>query len=69
MTKEEATQYRQRWEIVKRARIEEVRGMSAADKINDLEILFEFGEALGWPTPTDDAAWEHWRKLKELSNV
>ena len=68
MTKEEAAQYKHRWEIVNRARIEEVRRMTAADKIHDLEILFEFGEELGWALPTNEG-WEDWRKLKELSNV
>jgi hypothetical protein len=70
MTKEEATQFRDRWTLVNQARFEEVRRMSAFKKLQDLEMLFEFGETLGWPaTPTGGEGWEFWRRLKELSNV
>jgi hypothetical protein len=69
MTKEEAVQYRERWDFKNRARSQEVRQMSFAQKIQDLELLFEFGERLGWPPPADGESWEYWRKLKELSNV
>lgn len=43
--------------------------MSAVKKLQDLEMLFEFGETLGWALPTGGEGWEHWRRLKELSNV
>ncbi|MGH9870881.1 MAG: hypothetical protein ACRD9S_00170 [Pyrinomonadaceae bacterium] len=69
MTKEEAAQYRNKWQLVKEARVEEVRRMSAVEKIKDLEILFEFGQKLGWPDSTDDPGWEYWSRLKELSNA
>ena len=69
MTKEEAVQYRSRWDFKNQSRIQEVRRMSSAQKIHDLELLFEFGEKLGWPIPTDKDSWEYWRRLKELSNV
>ena len=69
MTKEEAVQYRNRWDFKNQSRIREVGGMSSAQKIHDLELLFEFGEKLGWPIPTDQPSWEYWRRLKELSNV
>ncbi len=69
MTKEEALRYRQRWDFKNQARVEEVRRMSSAQKIQELELLFEFGEKLGWPTQGDGESWEYWRRLKELSNV
>lgn len=69
MTKEEAAQFKNQWNLVNQARIEEVRWMSPVAKINDLEMLFEFGEKLGWPVPPDGEGWEYWRRLKELSNV
>lgn len=69
MTKEEAVQYQRRWELVKQARLQEVRRMSTAEKIKDLEVLFEFGEKLGWSVRPTSEGWEYWRRLKELSNV
>jgi hypothetical protein len=69
MTKEEAVQYKRRWELVKQARLQEVRQMSTAEKIKDLEILFEFGEKLGWSVRPGEEGWEYWSRLKELSNV
>lgn len=69
MTKEEAVQYKRRWELVKQARLQEVRRMSTAEKIKDLEVLFEFGEKLGWSVRSTSEGWEDWRRLKELSNV
>ncbi|MEK6280613.1 MAG: hypothetical protein AABN95_09705 [Acidobacteriota bacterium] len=69
MTKEEARQFRDRWELANQARFEEVRQMSALKKLKDLEMLFEFGETLGWAIPTGGEGWEYWRRLKELSNV
>lgn len=69
MTKEEATLFRERWHLANQARIEEVRQMSAIRKFQDLEMLFEFGETLGWAIPTGGEGWEYWRRLKELPNV
>jgi hypothetical protein len=69
MTKEEVAKFKNQWNLVNQARIEEVRAMSPAKKIKDLAMLFEFGETLGWPAPTGGEAWEYWRRLKELSNV
>jgi hypothetical protein len=69
MTKEEARQFRDRWNLVKQARFEEVRQMSPERKLRDVEMLFEFGETLGWGNPAGADGWEYWRKLKELSHV
>jgi hypothetical protein len=69
MTKEEVRQFKDRWDLVNQARLEEVRQMSADRKLQHLEMLFEFGEKLGWAVPADGEGWEYWRKLKELSNV
>lgn len=66
MTKEEAVQFKTQWELVNQARIGEVRRMSTVEKIKDLEVLFEFGEKLGWSVPTGGEGWEYWRRLKEL---
>lgn len=69
MTKEEVRQFKERWDLVNQARLEEVRQMSAERKLKDLETLFELGERLGWAVPKDGEGWEYWRRLKELSNV
>jgi hypothetical protein len=69
MTKEEATLFTERWNLVNQARFEEVRQMSPAQKLKELETLFEFGETLGWSVPGGVEGWEYWRRLKELANV
>jgi hypothetical protein len=69
MNKEEAVQFKVRWELVNQARIQEVRRMSPVEKIKDLEMLYEFGEKLGWSSQSRGEAWEYWKRLKELSNV
>jgi len=69
MTKEEVARFKNQWDVVNQARIEEVRRMSMMEKINDLEILFEFGEKLGWSVSTGEKGWEYWRRLKDLADV
>jgi hypothetical protein len=69
MTKREAALYKKRWELVNSARIQEVRRMSNVEKLRDLEMLYKFGERLGWSVPTGGEGWEYWRRLKEVSNV
>lgn len=69
MTKEEAVQYRNQWNLVKQARILEVRGMSSMKKLQDLEMLFEFAEKLRRSDRTSAEGWEYWRRLKEASHV
>lgn len=69
MTKEEAVEYKNRWDLIKQARIQEVRRMSLVQKIHDLELLFEFGETRGWSRPEGGESWDYWRRLKELSHV
>ena len=69
MTKQEAAQYRERWRLVKLARVQELQRKPIAEKVQDLEMLFEFGEALGWPSSVDDNQWDDWRRLKESFDV
>jgi len=60
MTKQEAIQYRERWRLAKLARIQELQRKTVAEKLRDIELLFEFGEALGWPQEADNSQWEDW---------
>jgi len=69
MTKAEAEQFRDRWKLVEQARVAEVRQMSAVKKLQDMELLFEFGKTVGWPNAPGEEGWEYWRKLKVLSHV
>lgn len=43
--------------------------MSLVKKLQDIEMLYEFGETLGWAIPTGGEGWDYWRRLKELPNV
>ncbi|HEV7395223.1 MAG TPA: hypothetical protein VGN86_01830 [Pyrinomonadaceae bacterium] len=69
MTKEEAVRYKEQWDLVNQARIQEVQGMTSEKKLRDLEMLFEFVEKLGRPARTSAEGWEYWRRLKEVSDV
>ena len=69
MTKEEAVEFKQRWDLVNAARIEEVRRMSMTEKLDDLEVLYEFGEELGWSVSTGEKGWEYWSRLRDLANA
>lgn len=69
MTRDEVRQFKKRWDLVNQARFAEIRQMSAGKKLQDLELLFELGETLGWAVPTGGEGWEYWRRLKELTNV
>jgi hypothetical protein len=69
MNKEETVQRKQQWDLVNRARIEEVRGMSSTEKLRDLELLFEFAEKLGPVARRATEGWEYWSRLKEISDA
>jgi hypothetical protein len=69
MTKEEAVLYTERWALIERMRVNEVRQMSPAQKLKNLGMLFNFGQRLGWPEQESEPAWASWKTLKERSNV
>jgi flagellar biosynthesis/type III secretory pathway protein FliH len=68
MTKEEARQFKARWQLVNHAMTEEVRRTPASVKLQQLAVMYEAGQALGWTDALkegEEGVRERWRRLKE----
>ncbi|HYY93344.1 MAG TPA: hypothetical protein VE713_02410 [Pyrinomonadaceae bacterium] len=67
MTKEEAQQFKARWKLANDFTDEEVRRMMPEEKLRQVALLYELGQALGWPDDSEEVAKvrERWRRLKE----
>gem|GEM_PF-752503 len=68
MTKEQARQFKERWELVNKVTIEEVRRTPVAVKLQQLALMYEAGQVLGWAgrlREGEDEVRERWRRLKE----
>lgn len=68
MTKEEARQFRERWELVNKMTIEELRRTPVSVKLQQLALMYEAGQVLGWARGLkegEDEVRERWRRLKE----
>lgn len=68
MTKEEARQFRERWNLVNKATIEEARHTPISVKLHQLELMYEAGQTLGWTEALregEEEVRERWRRLKE----
>lgn len=66
MTKEQARLFKERWRAVNEITIEEARRKTVSERLRDLEVLYEFGQALGW-TNRDHCTEvrARWNQLKE----
>lgn len=68
MTREQARQYRARWEAVAGQQLAELRRKSVAEKFRELNELFCWGSELGSrdrPVVESRDAWERWNQLRE----
>lgn len=66
MTKEEARLFKERWRAVNEIIIEEARRKTVSERLRDLEQLYDFGQALGWPNREDcTEVRARWNRLKE----
>ena len=68
MTKEEARQFKTRWQLVNRVTLQEARRLTPEVKLRQLASLYEAGQALGWDArgqEGDAEVRERWRRLKE----
>ena len=66
MTKEEARLFKERWRAVNQITIEEARRKTVSERLYDLEVLYEFGQALGWVNREDSIEIRaRWNRLKE----
>lgn len=68
MTKEEARQFKERWQLVNQVTIEEQRRTPVSVKLQQLALMYEAGQVLGWaeqPREGEEEVRERWRRLKE----
>lgn len=68
MTKEEARQFKARWQLVNQTIAEEIRRTPASVKLRQLALMYEAGQRLGWDEDLragEDEVRERWRLLKE----
>ncbi len=70
MTKEEARLFKERWRLVNEITNDEAQRKSVSNRLRDLEILYQFGQEMGW-TNRDDAEEVRWRwkRLREETGV
>jgi hypothetical protein len=72
MTKEEARQFKERWRLVNEVTIEEARRTPVSIKLQQLTLMYEAGQTLGWTEALkagEDEVRERWRRLKEKLDV
>lgn len=71
LSAEEARAYIERYEIVREYEIEELRAMSAEQKIRQLEVLYRAIDELGWherlkAEARKEEVWATWAKIREV---
>ena len=70
MTKEEALAFKERWRVVNEFTNEEARRRPVAERLRDLEILYQFGQQIGWANRDDDQEVRaRWNRLREKAGV
>lgn len=72
MTKEEARQFKERWRLVNEVTIEEARRTPVSVRLQQLVLMYEAGQTLGWDKALkegEDEVRERWRRLKEKLHV
>lgn len=71
ITPEEARAYVARYEIVRQHEIEELRAMTADEKIRQLEVLYRAIDELGWHArlkaeAKKEEVWATWARIREV---
>jgi hypothetical protein len=72
LSKEEARLFRARWKLVNDFVSEEVRRTPPALKLQQLALMYEAGQALGWADGLnrgEEEVRERWRRLKTTGHV
>lgn len=68
MNKDEARQFKARWKLVNDFLQEEARHAPVSLKLQQLAVMYEAGNALGWTDALkegEEEVRERWRRLKE----
>jgi transcriptional regulator with XRE-family HTH domain len=71
LTKHEARAFKQRWDAVNAAEIQELATTPVAQKFRQLEALLASARQLGWTdlTAEDGEVWERWARLRRIFYV
>jgi hypothetical protein len=72
MNREEARQYQARWRLVNERTARETREASPATKLEQLALMYEAAQALGWTERLragEEDVRERWRRLREFYRV
>ena len=70
MTKDQARLFKEGWRLVNETTNEEARRKPISERLRELEILYQFGEELGWPNRDEgDEVRARWNRLRERSGV
>lgn len=68
MNKNEAKNFKERWQIVNKVIAEEIRQTPAEVKLRQLAVMVEAAQMLGWAESLregEEEVRERWRKLKK----
>lgn len=68
MNKDEARQFKARWQLANGVILEEARHTPASLKLQQLAALYEAGQSLGWADALkegEEEVRERWRRLKD----
>jgi hypothetical protein len=69
MNREDALNYKARWQLVNERTAREAREMSPAFKLEQLALMYEAGQQLGWNddrSADEEEVRERWRRLREF---
>ncbi len=72
LTREEALAFQARWRAVNERQREELRLMTAEQKMRQLDVLFQFADSMGWRPALAEEDWrEHelWNELRKKLNA
>jgi flagellar biosynthesis/type III secretory pathway protein FliH len=72
MNREDALKYKARWRLVNERTAREAREMTPAFKLQQLALMYEAGQQLGWADGLragEEEVRERWRRLREFYRV
>ncbi|NIR48808.1 hypothetical protein GWO43_10275 [candidate division KSB1 bacterium] len=69
ITKEQASAFRKRWQVINELEIRELRRTTMEEKLGKTAVLMASVESMGWSDPDhqeEAEVWERWRRLREI---
>lgn len=72
MNRDDALKYKARWRMVNERTAREAREMTTALRLEQLALMYEAGQQLGWDDGLragEEEVRERWRRLREFYRV